>query len=573
MSEFKARLLTIEKNQRNLLRETEMLLAAAVMALLSFGLSRFTLMRNRITDIYALVLYGVSCLIGLGLMLTMPLLNSERTLNGAADYAALLILLAANGAIFWSGRQLPAKSRKRRGSVLGAVLCTTLLLTCTAGISELLPGNDARVYAGAADVQTRAEENDSSGSDLWQFSKEIAPAEGSRYQSLFLDADVYARAQDDLGDVRIVNAMGQFIPYYIDTGEEGERGTNRDYPLERIARQDGEQESRLDFRVVPSTESEDVRGSLLTFELPAASFLAAVTLEGSYDGQRWERVTEGELYSTNEGTSRNVIELEGLEKYGYYRLIIPNGGKDLDINGGTLTDVGAAVSGEAFRRTKELPFNVEPNIQMSEIVLYNAGRLKIDRIKINASASDGSSGFSRLYAIDKVPGGGLNTRILSPDRLARLELNGTAIDDTEIRLEEPIRSEQPRVVIDNAGNPPLKIQSLEVGYRVDRLVFEDTDTGPYRLVYGAEAEQESPEYDIEAFRPEIESQQPKEASLGPETAEQFVPPSMNEAPLGESGTPEAIVGPRASLQIVFNSVLIAVALLLIVWLGRKLRRR
>lgn len=79
------------------------LLAAAITALLSLGISRLALIRDRVTETYSLIQYGVSCLIGIALMLTMPVLSAQSSQNGAADYAALAILLAVNAAIFWSG--------------------------------------------------------------------------------------------------------------------------------------------------------------------------------------------------------------------------------------------------------------------------------------------------------------------------------------------------------------------------------------------------------------------------------------------------------------------------------------
>lgn len=78
------------------------LLAAGVTALLSLGISRFPLIQDRITRAYALIQYGVSCLIGIALMLTVPVLHRDWSLNGAADYIALLVLLAVNVVIFWS---------------------------------------------------------------------------------------------------------------------------------------------------------------------------------------------------------------------------------------------------------------------------------------------------------------------------------------------------------------------------------------------------------------------------------------------------------------------------------------
>ncbi|OWA35967.1 hypothetical protein B9G55_08805 [Saccharibacillus sp. O16] len=113
------------------------LLIAAITALLSIGLSRFTLIRDRIVDAYAFILYLLSCLMGVGLMLTNPVLEREAGLNGAGDYLALLLLLAANVLIFWSGNrrlQHLVRSRPEGGewypvgvAAYGLVMLTALL--------------------------------------------------------------------------------------------------------------------------------------------------------------------------------------------------------------------------------------------------------------------------------------------------------------------------------------------------------------------------------------------------------------------------------------------------------------
>ncbi len=482
-------------------------------------------------------------------------LESKRSGTPSGNAA----LRPAGGGIRLSHETTAAFGKRRRRAsarLLGVCLILLPLLALSAALWEI------PAQARPADEQNGQAEAPA----VWPFSKNIELAEGAQYQSLFLDPDFYGRAEEDMGDVRIVNASGQFVPYYLDSAEQGERGANRDYKLKRIARADAERSSTFDFAVVPTAENEDVRGSVLTFDLPGGLFLKKVSLEGSYDGQRWEPAANGTLYSAGEGRYQTSIVLDAPAKYGYYRLTVPDNTDNLDFAEGTLTDVAMSVSGEAFVRKKELPFNVEPSARMSEVTLYNADKLKIDRIKVNATASDGSSGFSRLFYVEPVKGQAAN--VLSPSQLNRLELGGETIDDTEIRLAPPIRGTKPKIVIDNGGNQPLDIRSIEVGYRVDRLVFEDTGTGPYRLVYGLEGAR-MPEYDIAAFRSQIESSKPGEASLGPETAEAFTPPAD---PSGAPTPEQPRVGASASLQITFNIVLVIVALLLIVFVGRKLRK-
>ncbi|WP_172255242.1 DUF3999 family protein [Saccharibacillus deserti] len=471
---------------------------------------------------------------------------------------------------------------------LGAALCGAALLGVLAGLPESraqqAPGSagvevspaSAEESVGnrleAAAFSARPLEKEEAESGSWAFAKEIRPAEVSRYQALYLDADVYGRAQENLDDVRIVDASGRFVPYYTDSGEEGKRGLDRYYPLELIKSTPGKEATRFDFRVIPASDQENFRGSRLTFPLSKGPFLKKIGVEGSKDGKSWEPVTEGELYADGETKFRNVIELDEPAGYGYYRLNVPNAGGKIELTDGMLSDVGAAVSGQAFRRAKELPFNVETLARMSEVVIYNADRLRIDQIRLNASASDGSEEFSRIFYVNRAKGTGANTRILSPTRLNRLKLNGLSVEDTQIRLAEPILNEKPMVVIDNAGNPPLNIESVEVGYRVDRLIFEDTGAGPYRLLYGSEG-QEKPQYDTAALHTGIENPAPAQAQLGPEEAQAFVPPDREPLSGTEGEESGPVVGAGDSLRILLYIGLGGAGLLLIVLLSRKPKKK
>ncbi|MCQ4087966.1 DUF2339 domain-containing protein [Saccharibacillus sp. JS10] len=91
----------------------KMLLAAGVTALLSWAVTRFPSIQDRVIRVYAQIQYAVGCLIGIALMFTSPVLKSEWSENTLADYVALFVLLAVNILIFWSVSRRVQKAVRR----------------------------------------------------------------------------------------------------------------------------------------------------------------------------------------------------------------------------------------------------------------------------------------------------------------------------------------------------------------------------------------------------------------------------------------------------------------------------
>lgn len=52
----------------------------------------------------------------------------------------------------------------------------------------------------------------------WRYSKPIELAGAARYQAFYLDKEVYAGANSNLSDLRVMDASGDIVPYYVDSG-------------------------------------------------------------------------------------------------------------------------------------------------------------------------------------------------------------------------------------------------------------------------------------------------------------------------------------------------------------------
>jgi hypothetical protein len=161
----------------------------------------------------------------------------------------------------------------------------------------------------------------------WQFSKiiefkhEALDKSKTQYRSVFLDEAVYAKAREDLADLRIVDAEGRFIPFYMESGftENSEKATV--YSAQMITSIQKKQDTLIDYFIKPLQQNVDIQGNLLKVTLPKMSFLKFVEVFGGYDGNQWELLGKYTLYNT-EQLEKNSIELGRIYKYNYYRLRI-----------------------------------------------------------------------------------------------------------------------------------------------------------------------------------------------------------------------------------------------------------
>lgn len=83
-----------------------MLLIAGVTMGMAYGLTKIPLLYDRFVKYYALSLHGLSLLLSFAITVGLPTLAEQSVHNGAAEYIALIVLIAFNIVAFFSGRDL-----------------------------------------------------------------------------------------------------------------------------------------------------------------------------------------------------------------------------------------------------------------------------------------------------------------------------------------------------------------------------------------------------------------------------------------------------------------------------------
>lgn len=421
-----------------------------------------------------------------------------------------------------------------------------ILLLAVLSPFALFPGQHLSASAGgvAGGADTHPE---------WKYSKEIVLPGQTPYGELYLDPEVYAGAADDLRDLRIVDNTGTFIPFYKESSEEFSEEQLTTYSATLIHSAKKDANTLLDYKVTPLAENVDVQANRLEFGLPDVNFLLHTQLLGSYDGVAWEPLADGDLYSVN-GRVQSSIELGASYKYGYYRLIAENNAANLQFPSLTLLRSTRVTHTDHFKQQQDAVYEIRQKDRQTEIILQNPGRLNISGLQLEIG---GSGSFTRQFEL--YDGEGRLLPATGSGELYRLDFKDTEIASTTIIPAMAVSASALRLVIYNQDDTPLPVEGLKLEYLLDRLVFAAEGGQPLRLLYG-NAEAAAPQYDIVNFRDYIAGEGKMLARLG--AAE------LRQSPAADTAQTSWFQG-----QTGFNIVIIAVSLLLILFLARKLGRK
>ncbi|AZB41031.1 DUF3999 family protein [Bacillus sp. FJAT-42376] len=388
--------------------------------------------------------------------------------------------------------------------------------------------------------------------DTWKFAKNIEIQNEGKYQSLFLDEEVYSGAREDLGDVRIVNEKGQTVPYYMKNGYGNVSEQETVYSSEPLPGREENGNTLYDFKMIQDEKNTDIVGETLKADLPDQPFLKKTQVLGSYDGLKWEPVTEDTLYNTGE-VKKDTIDLGMAMKYTYYRVKILDNAEKINLPGLSLIHSETRESFKEFSKQKTPEFTAAEKGKQTVITIENKQRLKIAKVSVNAAGN-----FRRTVEIEE--GSGLPVSLSGEAELYRADFKDTRILNTDLTFQSPSSAGKITITISNEDNAPLDLQGITITYLVDELVFEKKSAGPYQLLYGSKNAQ-IPQYDIEEFRSFIEKE------------------SVSEATLGSSIKRPQKAAPKEEKQVqwfqtewVFNTIIALISVLLIVFILQKMTK-
>ena len=380
------------------------------------------------------------------------------------------------------------------------------------------------------------------GQQNWSHVAEIQAEGTSKYKAIFLDGTVYEQALPDLGDLRIIDGQGQFVPYYIRQGYAAEQQNTVTYPTSLISTIQELGDTLIDFRIHPIKVDEDIAGNKLVFMLPRCEFLKHVELYGGYDGFQWQWVKRDYLYRVKE-LEKNEIVLDNVKKFSYYRLRILDNAENITLMPSQLVRNVSNIQWQRYLQSTELPFELKTNNNTTVVTLQNSQHLRIKQINLDVEEN-----FQRKFEVSA------DSQLIAvkPAELYKLKFQNVDIVNTTINFGDRAAMASPiQLKIYNRDDRPLTIHKVVVAYFVDKLVFTDTGSPPYRLLWGND-KAVKPVYELALQAKYIEDEPQDVGTFG----------------LAETASKKGLPIPQVQL---FNFVVAVISIGLVLLLARKLQ--
>lgn len=344
--------------------------------------------------------------------------------------------------------------------------------------------------------------------DNWKYYKEIKHNNESSYKSFYLAENIYKYSKNDLSDIRIINEKNEFIPYYLynkylHNANESLIG----YESKQVHSHIDSKENKkyIDFQIVSESKTTDIIGNRLSLTINSSNFFKKVEVYGGYDNIEWDFIKEDELYRINESQNLN-IQLDRIYKYTYYRIVLLDDIEDTSIDNLELIYNNKEVIYHEYSTTKNANYEVDLDKEENDtiIYLYNENNLRIKDMEI-ISGDD----FKRKYYIYFKGQNNEEFRQLDYGEIHQIDLKNFKARKTIISLDSyqyfDINPNIIKIVVKNNDNAPINIDNIKINYIVDKIVFKDTGSNEYRILFG-NTDAHRPSYDIEAYKEHIEGE-------------------------------------------------------------------
>ena len=371
----------------------------------------------------------------------------------------------------------------------------------------------------------------------------------NRYKSLRLTPEIYNHANSDLSDVRIVDAKGETVPYFIHSGYQTIATETAYFPLALIHAYDKDDAFYFDYTLTESYDF-DILATALVFTTSDVNFAKNVEVYGSHDDIHWTFLQRDLLYQVSD-KAKLEIAFDGAQKYTHYRLILENNLERIAFRTADLVYSQAATQSHYFIEGLTPGFRTEEVDQSTHIYIDGLKNLRLSGIMI-----DTDSMFMRT--------------VEAPSLSVRKELYNLSFGDTLYRdttmplLARTSREDSLVLMISNGDDRPIDVAGIRVWYYADELIFEGDGNGGegeskskgegYTLHFGADSDAQAPVYDIARYKDEILKGDIDRLGMRDVRIEEIAP------------APE----PR-DYRVLFNAVVIGVAVLLGVLIIVKLR--
>ena len=305
----------------------------------------------------------------------------------------------------------------------------------------------------------------------------------NKYKAVRLTPEIYANAKENLGDIRIIDADGRAVPYFINSKTVSQQSELQSYPLELVDAYVKDDNYYFDYKAT-QTEGQDIIATALRFETQNTNFAKQVQVFGSHDNKNWTPIQEDSIYKVQD-SEKLVINFAGQQKYTHYRLKLGNNLEQIAFSKAELEYSLYAVEQNYFVQQLNPEFSVKQNGKTTIVEISGVDKLKLNSIEIVTD-----SFFKRQVRI-----------FGSSQTLHNLELNGQVYRDLVFELDGNRAGVGVlALLIENQDDQPINVQGISVTYLADELVFEGR--GDCTVEFG-DATLFTPGYDIETYKEQI----------------------------------------------------------------------
>ena len=320
----------------------------------------------------------------------------------------------------------------------------------------------------------------------WNFEKEILNIDSDGYKEFFIDKDVYRESKENLSDIRIINQEGEFIPYYIASGEDNLNLREKNsYDGQNILNFYKEDNYHMDFKLINDKENKDFLTNKLKFNISSKdNFAKHIKVYGSYDNIEWDYIKNDSIYNISGGSHKVEVKFDDILKYSYYRIIVIDNVEEIQIKDLIAVNVEEDYKKIDYTSSTDIEYEVVSKNKETIVYIKNDDRLRI--YKVGVETDDVFHREATIYGENFIVSGMIS------DKNTSLIVHPNYINDEELRL----------IIRDN-DDKPIDIKNIEVDYFIDKVVFEANKNDKYYLIYGDE-NASKPSYDIVYKKDDIE---------------------------------------------------------------------
>ncbi|HJY53646.1 MAG TPA: DUF3999 family protein [Candidatus Udaeobacter sp.] len=291
-------------------------------------------------------------------------------------------------------------------------------------------------------------------------------------------------AQPGLEDLRIVDSIGNQIPYLIERLLPGPESKIRPEEFRSTI------ENSATHLILKTGTSAPIIG--VSFETPATHFMKAADVEGSNDGRTWIKLAGGDsVFHLGNGATKLRVSFPEVA-WQLLRITIDDlGSPPIPFSGAHLHKARTTAPAEAVAVTiksrDESPGTTRLALDLG------AANLTLGSLRIESNEPV----FTRAVtlAVPEVGDDGIGERNIADAVIYRVNVNGKNEAHLEVPLESEIHTRELLVLVRNEDSPPLSIDNVRADRRLVRLTFFANQPGQYSLLSG-NSQCAPPRYDL-----------------------------------------------------------------------------